>query len=775
MFPQKSQCKVEPLSDTRTDRDTARQHEIAAEQQYVSVLYQKLDALRQETTDRLQRTLLETGGTPQARTERDISARMYTERLSQLSAVEHGLCFGRLDLDSGETFHIGRVGLFDEENDYEPLLIDWRAPAARPFYLATAASRDGVRRRRHLHTKWRKVVDYEDEVLDLDAADESSDLGLAGEATLLARLDARRTGQMQDIVATIQAEQDRIIRAPLNGVLVVQGGPGTGKTAVALHRAAYLLYTFREQLTKRGVLVVGPNATFLRYIGQVLPSLGETGVLLSTVGDLYPGITATAEESPRAAEIKGRECMAQVLHAAVRDRQQVPKDYFEVVFDREKLLVDRRTVAQARTKARRSRRPHNLARRIFQNEMFSALTLRVADRLGRDLLDQRDLEDIDRELRQDPEVTKALDALWPQLTPPELLDSLLSSPERLASASRKFLTEEERAAILREPGAPWTPSDVPLLDELAELLGEDDAQQQAEQERQEREELAYAQGVLHIMEEDEEIRDEERLRVKDVLDAELLADRYRARSELTAAERAAEDRTWTFGHVIVDEAQELTPMAWRVLMRRCPSRSMTLVGDTAQTGALGGTSSWEEVLHPYVQDRWRLAELTVNYRTPSEIMALASRVLDAMDTDLTAPRSVRSSGHRPWAKRVPAESLADELAAAVRSELQEVGDGRLAVLLPPDLLAEIGDQVAAEVEQAVVARTPDDLESPAALLTVEQAKGLEFDSVVVVEPQEIVDDSERGLNDLYVGLTRATQRLGIVHTGDLPEALSDLE
>ena len=238
-------------------------------------------------------------------------------------------------------------------------------------------------------------MDYEDEVPDLDAADESSDLGLAGEATLLARLDARRTGQMQDIVATIQAEQDRIIRAPLNGVLVVQGGPGTGKTAVALHRAAYLLYTFREQLTKRGVLVVGPNATFLRYIGQVLPSLGETGVLLSTVGDLYPGITATAEESPRAAEIKGRECMAQVLHAAVRDRQQVPKDYFEVVVDREKLLVDRRTVAQARTKARRSRRPHNLARRIFQNEMFSALTLRVADRLGRDLLDQRDL-DIDR-------------------------------------------------------------------------------------------------------------------------------------------------------------------------------------------------------------------------------------------------------------------------------------------------------------------------------------------------------------------------------------------
>ncbi|GAA2813799.1 HelD family protein [Saccharopolyspora taberi] len=762
------------MSNPRADRESDRTDEIAAEQTYVTMLYGKLDELRRYTTKRLTETLRQTGGTPQARTERDISTTMYTDKLTQLSAVEHGLCFGRLDLDGGERFHIGRLGLFDEDNEYEPLLIDWRAPAARPFYLATAAARDGVLRRRHLRTRWREVVDFEDEVLDLDAAEQGSDLGLAGEATLLAALDARRTGQMGDIVATIQAEQDRIIRAGMNGVLVVQGGPGTGKTAVALHRAAYLLYTFREQLTKRGVLVVGPNSTFLSYIGQVLPSLGETGVLLSTVGGLFPGVTATAEDSARAAEIKGRLAMVDVLTAAVRDRQQAPKDYFEIIFDREPLRIDRRAVTQARTRARRSRKPHNLARRVFRQEMLSALTLRVADRLGRDLLDRRDLDEINVELRADAGVNDALDQLWPELTPQELLDDLLSSPERLRTASRKHLDDDERAELLREPGADWTPADVALLDELAELLGEDDTKEREERARQAREELAYAQGVLHIMEQDEEIADEERLRVSDVLDAELLAERHQTRSDLTAAERAADDRTWTFGHVIVDEAQELSEMAWRVLMRRCPSRSMTLVGDIAQTGALGGAGSWHDVLSRYVADRWKLAELTVNYRTPAEIMAVAADVLDAMDTSLEAPVSVRTSGHQPWLRRVSEADLAAELPGVVAEELRAVGDGRLAVLLPPERLRELGEQVAEAVPDAVIGTRPDGLESPAVLLTVEQAKGLEFDSVIVVDPGGILGESAHGLNDLYVALTRATQRLGVVHTDGLPEVLGTL-
>ncbi|TWG08704.1 HelD family protein [Saccharopolyspora dendranthemae] len=760
------------MSDARVDRETVRAEEIAAEQRYLNVLYGKLDDLRAETTQRLKDTLRDSGGPPQARTERDISTRMYTDKLTQLSAVEHGMCFGRLDLDGGETFHVGRLGLFDEDNEYEPLLLDWRAPAARPFYLATAAARDDVQRRRHLKTSWRKVLDYEDEILDLDAAEQGSDLGLAGEATLLARLDARRTGEMQDIVSTIQAEQDRIIRAGMNGVLVVQGGPGTGKTAVALHRAAYLLYTFREQLSKRGVLVVGPNPTFLRYIGQVLPSLGETGVLLSTVGSLYPGIVATGTESARTAEIKGRQSMTDVLTAAVRDRQQVPRDGVEVTFDREPLHLRRKDATAARTRARRTRRPHNLARRVFQDEMFRALTLQVADRLGRELLDRRDLDEINTELRAEPAVTAALDELWPEMGPQVLLDELLSSPDRLATATAKPLDDDERDALLRPAGTPWTPADVPLLDELAELLGEDDAQQRADRERQEREELAYAQGVLHIMEQDEEIADEERLRVSDVLDAELLAERFRTSSDLTAAERAAEDRTWTFGHVIVDEAQELSEMAWRVLMRRCPSRSMTLVGDVAQTGAPAGARSWDEVLSPYVQDRWNLAELTVNYRTPTEIMDVAAEVLSDMDTDLEPPQSVRSTGNLPWAQQISREDLVSELPHAVSDELAEVPEGRLAVLMPPDLLAEIGPGLAEALPDAVIGTRSDDLESPAVLLTIDEAKGLEFDAVLLVQPEEVFAASDRGLNDLYVALTRATQRLGIVHSGDLPATLA---
>ncbi|ASU80948.1 helicase [Actinopolyspora erythraea] len=763
------------MSETRADRELDHADSVAAEQRYVSMLYDKLDELRRYNSKRLAETLRETGGTPQARTERDISTKMHIDKLSQLSAVENGLCFGRLDLDSDERFHIGRLGLFDEENEYAPLLIDWRAPAARPFYLATAASRDGVVRRRHIRTTRRTVTDLEDEVLDLDSAEQGSHLGLAGEATLLAALDERRTGQMGDIVATIQAEQDRIIRSGMNGVLVVQGGPGTGKTAVALHRAAYLLYTYREQLTRRGVLVVGPNKTFLRYIGQVLPSLGETGVLLSTVGELYPGVAATATESATAAELKGRTDMVSVLNNAVRDRQQVPRKYIEVTFDREPLHIDKSTCSQARTKARRSRKPHNEARKIFRREMFSALALQVADRYGRNLLDQRDIDDIAAELRADDQVCEALEQLWPEIEPTRLLDELLSSPDRLKRAARRYFDESEREALSREPGAEWTPADAPLLDELAELLGEDDSEQQQARLRQEREELAYAEGVLHIMEQDEEIIDPEQLRVSDVLDADLLAERHRTDSDLTAAERAAGDRTWTFGHVIVDEAQELSAMAWRVIMRRCPSRSMTVVGDIAQTGSAAGASSWHDVLEPYVARRWRLEELTVNYRTPAEIMAIATPLLDEMDVDLSVPNSVRGTGVEPSSLRVSEAEIADRTARLAAEELEAVDGGHVAVLCPPDRQEELGRRVGELVSRTTVGPQPEGLESPVMVLTVDQAKGLEFDSVVLVDPAGILEQSPRGINDIYVALTRTTTRLSILHHGDLPAPLRSLD
>ena len=736
------------------------------------MLYRKLDAERESAQRRLTGALEQTGGTPQARTERDVATTAYSERLAQLSSVEQGLCFGRLDFHEGDTAYVGRLGLFDEDGDYEPLLIDWRAPAARPFYLATAASPDGVRRRRHIRTLSRKVVALDDEILDLGADDQGHDLGLAGEAALLAALDRRRTGEMGDIVATIQGEQDRIIRDELNGVLVVQGGPGTGKTAVALHRAAYLLYTYRQQLATRGVLVVGPNSTFLRYIGQVLPSLGETGVLLSTVGELFPGVRATGRDSREAAEIKGRAAMAEVLAAAVADRQQLPDGVLEVEFDDSVLHLDRETCERARAKARGSLRPHNVARRVLHDTLLDALADQATGRFevdlfegvpdiplgdgedpGKPVLDASDRAEIRAELAASETVLRALDTLWPTLTPQRVLRELLSSAEQLVSAAGGTLTDAEREDLLRPAKARWTPADVALLDELAELLGDDDSQRRAERERRKREERAYAEGVLDILEQDEEIIDEEILRVGDILDAELFAERQQRRSELTAAQRAARDRSWTFGHVIVDEAQELSPMDWRLLMRRCPSRSMTLVGDVAQTGAPAGASSWHDVLDPYVGNRWRLRELTVNYRTPSEVMRVAAAALAQVDPALRVPASVRETGVPPW-NRHEAEV---HLKSVVDDELAAADGGTVAVLAPPERLGELRAGLAGPERLAV--------------LTVADAKGLEFDGVVVVAPEEIVAASPRGWNDLYVALTRATRRLGVVYTGRRPDFL----
>ncbi|MCR3751649.1 DNA helicase IV [Lentzea californiensis] len=747
--------------------DDLRLAEMEPEQEYVAMLYGRLDDLREQTSKRLAQSLRQTGGTHQMRSERDTSVAMYTDQLAQYSAVENGLAFGRLDFHNEDRFYIGRIGLFDEDKEYEPLLMDWRAPAARPFYLATAANPDGVRRRRHLRTRSRKVIGLDDEVLDINSVGRASKDSLTGEATLLAALNESRTGQMSDIVATIQAEQDKIIRSELNGVVVVQGGPGTGKTAVALHRAAYLLYTHRRQLAKRGVLVVGPNTTFLRYISQVLPSLGETGVLLSTVGELYPNLTATGRESAAAAAIKGRLQMADAIAAAVRDRQEAPPSV-EIRFDNDVLRLDRRVIAEARGRARRTRRAHNEARRTFAREIISSLSGMVANRLGGHLLDKADMDDIRRELRESDEVQAAISSLWPVLTPFSLLSELYRNPKRRARAMAKF-TREERD-LLQRSNDDWTPADVPLLDEAAELLGEDDTEAKARAERQRRQAAEYAQGVLDILDLEDDA-DPDILMASDLMDAYRLAERHGVDRYETAAERAAADRTWTFGHIIVDEAQELSAMAWRTLMRRCPSKSMTVVGDIAQTGDIGGATSWGSVLSPYVQNRWRLTELSVNYRTPAEIMEVAADVLASVDVSLVPPTSVRETGVAPWVSTV--SSFSSEVPELIAREVAAVGDGKIAVIVPAALLPSVGSSIAAAVPGSSVGNELE--EAQVVVLGVTDAKGLEFDAVVVVDPDGILAESPRGASDLYVALTRATQRLGVVHTGTLPDVLSRLK
>ena len=757
------------------------------EQVYITKLYERLDELRQRASDRRATVMRQVGGTHAARTERDVLAVMYGQQLAQLDAAENGLCFGRLEFDDGAKTYIGRVGMHAENDDYDQLLMDWRADAARPFYLATAASPGNVRVRRHIKTRGRTVTRLDDEVLDLAVADPNRHEGLTGEAALLAALNASRTGRMRDIVETIQAEQDHIIRSGLPGVLVVQGGPGTGKTAVALHRAAYLLYTYRRQLEKRGVLVVGPNATFLRYIGQVLPSLGETSVLLATVGDLMPGIKATGSESAEVAQIKGRLSMAKVVAAAVRDRQLVPHGGLDVRFDKDLYKISASSIARARERARRSRLRHNQARRIFVREMFTELSRVVASRLGADplgggnLLGRTDVEDLRAELRDDPEVRAAIGRLWPVLSPQQLISDLYASPRMLAAATPS-LSQAERELLRRPAGTPWTPADVPLLDEAAELLGEDDRAAKALARRQREQEESYAQGVLEIIGRDDD-DDPEILMGADMLDAARLAQRYDQDDFLTPAERAAADRTWAFGHVIVDEAQELSPMAWRTLMRRCPVKSMTIVGDVAQTGDISGSASWSDALRPYVGDRWRLAPLTVNYRTPAEIMAVAADVLAEIDPAATPPRSVRDSGTPPWRLGVGEADLAGsvaEAAAALASD--HAGDGTLAVIVPAGRLAELRSAVESAVPEAAGdaaaeadgLNAADDIERPVVVLTVSQAKGLEFDSVLVADPGMILAESPRGLGDLYVALTRATQRVGVIHPGAAPPVLGRL-
>jgi hypothetical protein len=667
--------------------------ELEIERDYVAGLYARVDALRESAAAR--------SVARRADGDREAVA-VWEAEVARLDSVEQGLCFGRLDMHDGGRVYVGRLGLF-REDDGEPLLVDWRVPVARAFYTATAAAPHGVRRRRRITTRGRTVVALDDDLL---TADDTGDDALVGDAALLAAVTAERTGRMHDIVTTLQAEQDRIIRHETGGVLVVQGGPGTGKTAVALHRVAYLLYT-RPHLRTRGVLVVGPSRLFLDYIGQVLPGLGEHSVVTATLADLRPGTEVSRADPPEVAADKGRADLAGRLADAVRARVRTPDGPVDIEFERQPLRLDARTCDRATAEARRTRLPHNQARLVFQRQIVDALARHLIEdleavvltdtgeaidggspdgRLGeadlralgaagvvlgddegdgpRTMLDEAARAGLRQSLLADPLVQAALDALWPPLTPEQVVSDLLGG----------------------RPGG-WSAADVPLLDEAAALLGH---------------------GTAPAV----------------------------------------------FGHVVVDEAQELSEMDWRMLMRRCPTRSMTIVGDLAQTGSPGGASSWDRVLRPHVRDRRDLVELSVNYRTPAEIMAATADLVAAHHPGMTPPRSVRSTGETPWrvgTTRAGLPGVVADLAAAHTS-------GRLAIIAPETLT------------RALSPTTHPDLTDPVVVLTPGQAKGLEFDSVLIADPGAILE-APLGHNDLYVAMTRATRDLGIVHPGPPPAEL----
>ncbi len=753
--------------------------DLAAEQAHVDHAYEQLEAMRANALEMLRAAFGERGGTFQALTERDIRVRTSLNRLEQLQLGRESLVFGRIDRLApspghgttaiAEAFHIGRLAVADEEQ--EPLVVDWRAPVAEPFYRATGAQPMGLTRRRHFLTAGRNILDLEDELFghsdaDYDDQDDTGGsganramsagglgAGLSGSAALLAALERSRTGRMRDIVATVQREQDEIIRSPLSGILVVQGGPGTGKTAVALHRAAYLLYTYRFPLESQGVLVVGPNPLFLRYIEHVLPSLGETGVEMSTVGGLFGSIAATGVDDRDAARLKGDPRMARFLARAVADRERPLRRPVAIPFGSLVLTLTPQATVDIANTARRRSGTHNARRRLVEAMLWRHLHTRYAEAKGRGRIPVEEAElaawsedaplpdpadaditpvELGNELRRLPVVAQALDRMWPLLTPQEFLHDLFGAPPLIELAGRRILTAGEKRILVRPRSATpesvaWTEADLALLDEARALLGSPRRRRSA-------------------------------------------AGRNGDSGEDDDAPRA-------YGHIVVDEAQDLSPMQLRMLGRRSLAASMTIVGDIAQATGEWAPASWAEVLsHLPVGRGSRVVELTVNYRTPSEIMDLASQVLEAAAPGMAAPESVRTTGVHPRVERAGAAGvLATRVAEVAGEEVavvsgESISGGTVGVICPPSLVEELGAALqGAKVSFGTLESGA--LDDTVTLVPVQAVKGLEFDAVVVVEPARMVAESPQGLRALYVALTRATRRLSIVHAEALPPAL----
>ncbi|RBP98554.1 ATP-dependent DNA helicase [Bifidobacterium aemilianum] len=739
--------------------------QLLEEQAAVDRAYGRLDSLRTQIKSRLD-TVRAAGshGSPTQRTERDSFANMYEDRLTQLRAVEDRLVFGRIDDNSHDRRYIGRIGLSSENHD--PILTDWRADAARAFYEATPSNHGNIVMRRHISLHFRQVTAIEDEVLDMDSdqVDQAVDAGtLTGEGALLASLGSRRVGKMTDIVATIQAEQDRIIRAPLDRTIVVQGGPGTGKTAVALHRAAYLLYTYRRKLAGSGVLVVGPSSAFLHYIDQVLPSLGETGVVSRTIGDLIPGISAQTQDEPHQAKLKGDQRMARAIASAVAHRERIPAHLPTIKingFSVPMLPVD---VQEAIQDAKRTRKPHNQARESFISSVLSAMRRRYLDQLDY-TPEQAEISDVAMQLRMSDEIRKTLNLAWLPMTGTWLVDQLFSKPNQLRRFA-PWLSDQDVHSLIRPKGSPLTIADIPLVDEAMELLGPDPklSAGQAAARRQQAEEEQYAKDTLA-----------QAGIGTGIVNARMLLDNMAGDDPEALAQKAGADREWTYGHIVVDEAQELTAMDWRMLIRRCPSRSLTIVGDLGQTAALGGSRDWAKTMDPlFGPDRWDLAELTTDYRNPKEVSELAVKFAKTEGLYVSTSSSVREmegAVHRITVQhmdQLPQAVLRQTLALA-KEFLSTDGSGRLAIILPGSLLTMLEGPIRKQLDLDNKGQGQRyDWREQLSICDTNMVKGLEYDAVILVQPGQIELEAPSRLtaaSDLYVAMTRPTQRLVIIRT-----------
>jgi DNA helicase IV len=702
------------------------QREIEAEQAFVDRVYVQLErsataaqALAREGIGRA--SLGHEGGL----VERDAMVFQAARRIAQLDAAHEGLVFGRLDLREEldpEPRYVGRIGLRDENRD--SLLIDWRAPAAAVFYQATAAEPEGVVRRRVLRSSGQRVEGVEDELLDAEALEsDSRDLPIIGEGALMAQLSRARDRTMHSIVATIQAEQDRAIRAPAKGVVSISGGPGTGKTVVALHRVAYLLYTDRRRYEGGGVLVVGPSGVFMRYIERVLPSLGETAVALRSLGEVVDGVKATRHDEPAVADLKGSAKMAELMRRAARQPIPGTPTEFRVFWRDDVIRLDRSDLSKLRRQLL-SHGPRNRQLPRVATALLDVMWRQVRGSRGR----ERGREAFEDEMLSNQEFVDFAVRWWPPLTALDVF-GWLRDPELLARVAEGVLTPEEQRLLTKS----WPddlaegPSieDVPLIDELRYALG-DVPDRHGEQPDDE----LVAEGAVDLQE------------------LTTAADREYAptgRAWAPPSHKIVDDG---YAHVLIDEAQDLTPMQWRMVGRRGRAATWTIVGDPAQ-------SSWPEPAEAAAARAAALEgkqvhefHLSTNYRNSSEIYEHAAAYAERVGLDADLPTAVRSTGIQP--REVTAgEDLEQVTKAEVDAMAAAVG-GTVGVVVPNARVADVGVWLAGRLDERIV------------LLTGLETKGLEFDGIVVVRPQEIESESATGRATLYVVLTRATQRLTTV-------------